>query len=245
MSYGWAHPYVEELIAAYALDGIQDDDRAVAEREILEHLSGCSSCQQLFRDLRETSGDLALIAEPMAVPTEVQDRIMASVKGEKRPRAAARRPHGWARALVAAALVAIVALVAWNLQLSGSLRTQQTAARSARVALQVINDPAAAVHDLTPAGAEGHVALAITRAGRAVLVGTGLAELPSDKVLELWLMHSGVPARAAVFRPSDGLAIVQLTIDASRWDAVGITVENAPGAAAPTTGTIFASTLPA
>jgi anti-sigma-K factor RskA len=234
------HAEIEEVIAAYALDSLGPEDRRDAEHELVEHLPGCASCQSLYRELRETVGDLALATEPARVPRALEQRIADALQGEKRaPADPGTRAAGWRRHAVAVvAAAALAALGAWNVSLTSTHRGDRARIRQALAAL---GDPAAARATLVDrASGAPSVWVALSPDGRVTLVGADLPRVPRDKVLELWLMRGGLPVPAGVFRPGSGLTIVILKVDPRVYDAAAITVETAPdGSPKPTGDMIF------
>lgn len=236
------HGQLEEAVASYALGALDDAERHAVEGVLLDHLPGCDSCRRMLADFREVVGDLALVAGARAVSEDVEQRLMERIRGE-RPAALAvapRRPRWWARAGVAAAMVAIGALGAWNL----SLGSQVTDARAQTVdlarALTLIGSPDARTVRL--AGERGTMLFA-QRPGEAVLVARDVVEPGDGRVLQLWLMRDGVPTDAGVFVPLEGSGVLGLGHDATGYDAVAVTIERAPGARRPSGNPIYTASL--
>ena len=77
------------LAGAYALDALGEADRARFER----HLSGCPSCDQEARGLREATSRLAdsLAARP---PDGMRERVMAAAALTRQNPPAVTRPPG-------------------------------------------------------------------------------------------------------------------------------------------------------
>ncbi len=237
------HGQLEETVASYALGALDDAERRELEGVLLDHLPGCDSCRLMLADFREVVGDLALVAGSRAVPDSVERQLMERVRGERRAAVAAvpRGPRWWARAGVAAAMVAIAGLGAWNL----SLGSQVTDARAKTVAvaraLTLIGSPDASMVKL--GGGERGTLLFAHRGGEAVLVARDVATPADGYVLQLWLMRDGTPVSAGVFRPDDGLAVLELERGAEGFDAVAVTIEKAPRAEQPSSAPIFSATL--
>ena len=75
------------------------------------------------------------------------------------------------------------------------------------------------------------------------LSGTGLAQLPDNKVYELWIIADSDPIPAGLFTPdADGNVdfVSELVGDPAVW---AVTIEDAAGAEAPTTEPIFVAAL--
>lgn len=77
-----------DLLEAYALDGLDPDERATVER----HLAGCAECRQVADDLARTLATLPLAlaaASSLAPPTAVKRRLLRMVSDAKEPEATA------------------------------------------------------------------------------------------------------------------------------------------------------------
>jgi len=241
------HRQLEESVAAYALGALDDADRREAEAALLEHLPGCESCRKMLADFREVAGDLALVAEPSTAPPEMEQRLIDTVRADEPPSPAVpirppRRRPGLRVAAVAAA-AAIVALGAWNVQLTSRVNDAHRQSRIVASALSLVGAPDA--HASTLTGSDGTLVF-VYRPGEAVLVGHDLTAAPSDRVLQLWLMRAGVPTSVGVFRPSAGSIVLPVRVDPAGFDGVAVTIEKGPhGAPRPTSAPIFSGTLTA
>ena len=238
------HEQLEEAIAAFALGAIDDAPRVETERALLEHLAGCASCRELFTDLREVAADLALSAEPRAVPKAVEERLLEAIR-ERRPQVErpGRRRSVLTRAGALAVAAAIVGLFAWNVQLSERVSDARSRSKQVVQALSLLGSTGARTASLD--AGRGDLVF-VYRKGEAVLVGHDLETPPSGRVLQLWLMRSGMPTSVGVFRPSDGLVVFPVHADATGFDRVAITVEKGPrGAKAPTAAPVYSATITA
>jgi anti-sigma-K factor RskA len=238
------HQQLEESVAGYVLGGMDDADRAETERALLEHLSGCASCRELFTDLREVTSDLALAVAPRKVPAEVERRILEGLPERPQVRApAAARRSRFERAAMLAAAAAIVALGAWNLQLGSRVNDATHRTQTVTAALSLLGAPD--THSTSLAGDEGTLVF-VWRPGEAILVGHDVSAPGKGNVLQLWLMRAGVPTSAGVFRPVDGVVALSVRVDPSAFDGVAVTQERGPnGAARPTRTPSYSGTLSA
>src|SRR5581483_8331611 len=105
---------VHELTAAYALDALDDDDRARFEA----HLPQCERCRSELAGLAETAGALALAAPPAAPPEALRARILDAAAAE-RENVVPLRPRGWLTGGLAAA-TAVAACAAIGLGIWGA-----------------------------------------------------------------------------------------------------------------------------
>jgi anti-sigma-K factor RskA len=239
------HGQLEEAVAGYALGVLDDAERREVEGVLLDHLPGCVSCSRMLADFREVAGDLALAAGSRSVPDAIEQRLMERIGAEKPPAQAVvpARPRWWARAAVAAAVVAIGSLGAWNLHLGSEVSDARADTVAVARALTLVGSPDAVTVRLG-GGAPGTLLFA-HRPGEAVLVARDVETPPDGYVLQLWLMRDGTPVSAGVFRPENGLAVLDLGTGADGYDAVAVTIERAPRAQRPTREPIFSATLTA
>lgn len=151
-----------------------------------------------------------------------------------------RRPSPWylrVLAPVAAVLaVAVIGLVAMVADLNS--RIGQLEASSTRMAEIAAADDAR----LVSATGDGSRATAVVSPGRGegVFVAEGLASLPADRTYQLWLLGSGDPVPAGVFRTDDqGRALRVVTGDMAAAEQIGVTVEPRGGSRQPTTDPVL------
>lgn len=229
------HPRIEEAIAAMVIDPA---GAAEHRTEVLDHLAGCETCQRLYRELREVAGDLAIAATPLALSSAVEDRVMTAIRGDRRDQTPARAPRrGRARALIAAATVAVVASATLNVTLLSRLDDARTEAR----ALAIVTSPEADLVRMRERGGPGVVTVGILDDGRAALVGNDL-RAPAGQVLELWIQRGRTMVPVVAFRPTDGRAALTFAYDPARDVAVAITIEDG-FVQAPTKDPIFIGAL--
>jgi anti-sigma-K factor RskA len=216
---------LHELVAAYALNALDEDDRAAFE----EHLGDCEQCTVALAELRDTAAALAYVPETVAPPAALRSRILETARAE-RPnvvplhRTGARRTWGLG-AVAAVAVAAAAALAIWNVSLHNSLDSERSA--NQKVVSVSLN------------GAQGK--LAVANSGRAVLFTCGIAKAPAGKTYEAWVITSGTAARAGEFAGGQGCVAVPLARDVPSGSTVAVTVEPDGGSDQPTTTPIIQS----
>jgi anti-sigma-K factor RskA len=234
---------IHSLSGAYAVDALDDTERADFER----HLAQCPECRAEVASLRETAAGLSALTETTP-PASMGEAVLAGVR-TVRPlpphtppgpevsevRAAGqvvplrRRPAAWIAGLAAAALLVVGGLV-WGPWQNQTPPTAQV------VAQHVLNaDDAQRV-----TGSVDGTRATIVRSesvGRAVLVADHLPSPPSGKDYQLWLAlpGRGMVSAGLLPRGSGPTLTYLLQGDASRATAAGITIEPAGGSTAPTT----------
>ena len=226
MSAARRHPEVEDLLGAYALDALEDDERDGVEL----HLRDCPRCRAEVADFRETA---ALLAYGGAeAPPGVWEKIQASLE-EAPPRLELARvvpidqarPNRWRQLLVAnAAVVLLVAALAVVALRGGGDGGQPPADLAALIAKVAVHPDATSVH-LAAAGGEGSADVVILD-GQAYLVRDSLPPLGDDETYQLWGQKGETKVSLGVLGSSPGQLVV--SADAS-YDALAITAEKKPG----------------
>jgi hypothetical protein len=168
---------------------------------------------------------------PGQAPTSAVPAIAPPAATQRRR---ARIP-AWALGL--AAVVVIGLLAGWNLMLMGSAADARHRAEVLRDAMVASQDPDARVAQLSgtgsASGAGGFVAMPPD--GDGFLVIHGLEPPPADQTYQAWFISGDQPRSAGLLRVGDdGLAIVEGLRPSGSFDAVGVTLEKAGGAASPT-----------
>jgi anti-sigma-K factor RskA len=223
---------LHELVAAYALNALDDDDRAAFE----EHLAGCEQCAAELAGLRDTAAALAYVPETVAPPAALRSRILDTARAE-RPNVVPlhrRSARSWGLGAVAAvAVAAAVALTVWNVSLSRSLDRERSANQKV---IAVLGEPGS-THALQ--GAAGR--LAVAQSGNAALFLCGIGAAPSGKTYEAWVITGGKAARAGEFNGSHGCVGVRLARSVPAGSAVAVTIEPDGGSNQPTSTPIINS----
>lgn len=222
---------VHALSGAYAIDALDDIERAQFER----HLVDCTECRAEVDSLREGAAVLAEFA-PVAPSAELRSRILAEVATVRPlpPQVAEVRPvRRRFPALVAAAAAVVTLGVGGGLAYDAITQDAPTINVSATQRVLEADDAERYVHRL----ADGSRAIVYRSKSlnQAVVVTEGMADPGEGKVYELWLNHDGEMV-AAGFMP-DGDNTVLLSGDAAEADGIGITVEPEGGSPEPTLDT--------
>ena len=240
-----SHSEYEELAAGYVLGALEPDD----EHLFQQHLSGCSVCEANVRELEAVVGGLAYAAPPVDPP----DTLWAGIRREIRPEAARRtsipaaapgppsgaglrRPRLLPALAAAAAILLVVVLSLWNLNLRDQNAVYRDRVAALERATQLANDPTAALVKLDDqpgtTGAQATV-IASSRQDRGVLLVQNLPPLQRNRVYELW----GVPGgkidkaeKALVFVPlrRQGTQALQFEVPIQPGTVFAITEEPGP-----------------
>jgi anti-sigma-K factor RskA len=219
---------IHALSGAYAVDALDEHERAQFER----HLAECADCRAEVDSLRGAAASLADATEVAPPPQLRADVLAAITKVRPLPPLPSQLPdHGRGRRfrglLVAAAAVAVVGT---------GLAVTQPWDDELNPVDQVI---AAADADRASVKIDGGKATVYRSEslGRAALVTDDLPGVPDGKVYELWLQVDGAMVPAGLLDASGDQELL-LTGDASKATAAGITVEPDGGSKQPTTAPI-------
>ncbi|HXQ18066.1 MAG TPA: anti-sigma factor [Acidimicrobiales bacterium] len=226
MSDDTVHDEVESLLGAYALDAVDDDERALVE----SHLEGCPRCRAEVDAFMEVAAALGNSIDP--VPPELWARIggrldlsapgdatLLEIRAKARQQIAGFAPRRvgagatavaarWQRrAMVAAAAAAAVALALVSLSLSNAnSRVDQlqalAAARGAGAAAQAaLADPAHRLVELRGPGGAQLATVVVSPTGTGYLLASHFAPLPGTQTYQLWARIDSRPISLGLLGP--------------------------------------------
>lgn len=236
---------VDELAAAYALGSVDPDE----ERAISEHLATCDSPHSEARDLVAAASVLPAAVEPVTPSPALRARLMTTIAETPQehrpvaqhaaPRAVAEVPgRPWWRlaplptGLAAVGLAAVIGLGAWNVNLNQRLADRDAALRAVASA-----DAAYAVRGSAGTG------WVLETDGRAIFLADSLAELPADRIYELWLIGpDGDPVDVGTLASADGLTLVELERELGPATVFAVTIE-AERVSSPTSEPVLVASL--
>jgi anti-sigma-K factor RskA len=228
-----------QLIAPYALDALEADDRSRFEA----HLALCEQCRVELVGFMSTAARLGE-AEAVAPPPELRERLltMAASTSQEHPvvtalsqRSRVRRyaPRLALAAAVAAAVVGIGGFVAER-ERADDLRAD----RSQLTAVMSAQD-ATTTEGAVSGGGEVRVIASPTH-DAAVVVGAALSSLDPDQTYQVWRMRDGEPTSVGLLGRGPGMLYVEGIKGA---DAFAVTVEPSGGSPKPTTEPIAATPI--
>ncbi|MGH2674771.1 MAG: anti-sigma factor domain-containing protein [Actinomycetota bacterium] len=224
------HEDVEELLGAYALDAVPEDERQMVE----EHLALCQVCRNEAREHQETA---AMLSGGAAAPLGVWDRIatalevsapasLQAARGARAPRKIGR----WATGIAAAAAVAAIVVLGLRvveqdrlLDRVAGVTEEQALARAAGAALR---DPEARRVTLRSPDGALSVEGVLLPDGKGYLVRHNLRPLSPDRTYQLWALGDAPPISAGVLGSDPG--VVAFSVD-PRVGGLAITEEDAGG----------------
>ncbi len=221
---------IHALSGAYAVDAVDEFERALFER----HLADCASCRSEVDSLREAS---SLIAETSAQtpPASLRDAVLSEIKSVRplppvviaaaeRGRATRRRFPALVAAAAALIVVGGVGATVWHPW------SDDTAPISAAQRVEDATDAQTFTHQLDDGGT-----VTLTRSktlNQAIVSTEGLAPLDDDQTYELWLIHDDQMVPAGI---TDGdVSSLLLEGDPATASGAGITIEPEGGSDEPT-----------
>jgi anti-sigma factor RsiW len=221
---------IHALSGAYAVDALDDIERAQFER----HLAECAECRAEVASLRATA---ATLAETSATtpPPALRDKVLAEIATVRPlppavPAGAAPRRRFRLAALAAAA--AVIAAVGGGLVVAEPW-ADDTGQTQVSAVDRVLQAPDAERYTQSVNGSQATLVRSPSL-NRAVLVTEDMAPPPQGKVYELWLDHEGIGMVPAGLMEQGGEQAVLLEGDPATAIGAGITVEPAGGSEEPT-----------
>jgi hypothetical protein len=193
--------------------------------------------------LDAAAAETAAAAEPAGPAVDDGSGAVVALDAARRRRAAGLSRVARPQVLVpafAAAAAAAVALGIWGANVSDTLERERAARASAAGALAAFADP-----DARRATAQN--ASLVVNQGRGALSVARLAPAPEGKAYQAWVIPPGkAPIPAGLFVVTGGRAVIVLEPTVEPGAVVAITLEDAAGAAAPTSEPLLAlQTTPA
>jgi anti-sigma-K factor RskA len=216
-----AHEAVHDLTPAYALDALDERERAEYEA----HLATCEECRVELASLQESASSLAYAVPAPAPPPQLRERILDQAQSERSNVVPLRRPRvNYVLGTVAAVAAAVaVALGLWNLALLSDSGDQRLVDQDARVVALPEDAPMSGQLLVDPDGA-------------ATLI-VDSRPTPADKDYEIWVIQGETSRPAGVF--DGGRRIVRLSRPVPRGASVAVTLERNGGVLRPTTQPLF------
>jgi hypothetical protein len=223
---------IHALVGAYALDAVDDLERAAFDR----HLRDCEACRADAADLQAAAARLA-DGTWSVPPPSLRESVLAEIATTRqvapvapaRPRRSASlrlRLTAAAAAVVAAATAGSAVFVVQDQR----VRHEHALAEAASREKVILSAPDLVVRqeDLTTGG---HVTVATSRLQNAGVILLAGSAAPADgKVFEAWTIEAQGPVPAGTGRTT----LSHVVEDLSATSAVAVTIEPASGSIRPT-----------
>lgn len=237
------HDPVEELLGVYALDAVDDDERALVDA----HLAECPRCRAEVDGYREVAAQLALSGAP--APSGLWDRIAEAIEGAPAPPLRlvvdeGRRDRGrrWWTAgksvAAAAAAVAIVGLSVASVRQQDTIDGMEQAQDLTGAANAAFASPEARIAELATPDGEVLVRAAVLPDGNGFVLANALPDLDGG-TYQLWGAAGGQVISLGPLGEAPGVRSFPADESVSQ---LMITAEAAP-VAAPTSDPLVAGYL--
>jgi hypothetical protein len=218
------HDRIEELLAGYVLLGLSAEDAIEADRLLSEHVPSCPRCRDAMAGVQAVAGDLALAVSPAQPPDLLLPRIrrgVAEIPFRRRRRASI--------VAVAAGVAAVVGLAGLSVQLGDRVsRTEQQRGRLL-AAMEALQQPGTSPVSLQSQGQTAAGLVEVSGPGLELMyiIGRDVPMPAPGRAYQLWLGSKGTFVRVedGEFVPDDGLVLLELTVDAGRFDEILVTEE--------------------
>jgi Anti-sigma-K factor rskA/Putative zinc-finger len=264
---GLTHDEVVDLAASFVLDALEPDEMAA----VREHLATCTEPHDEIVELGGVVPALAASVPLVEPPAALKARVMAAAAADLEARQIAadstaieaaappppqaddvvrplrRGPNrlgAWALGI--AAVIAIVALGAWNLSLQRQLDDAQAYQQQVAAVLDAAEQPGALTAVLRAADATGPSGFAaVTSEGIARIAMRDLAPVSGSEVYEAWVIAAdGVPVALGELQLQPGGAgyLEAGGLPAESGIVLALTREPGPDSTTPSTAPISAGT---
>jgi anti-sigma-K factor RskA len=245
------HDEAYELLAALALDAVDDHERLVIE----EHVATCPKCRSELDSLLEVAGALGNSVDPLpeGLWTSISSRIYDNgdvahpmpvlaydngarvVSSQRRHvRRPAQRTVFSSLGAVAAALIVVLAVSLANQTNRASNLQHQLVNESATSA--ALATPGHTVVDMASSTQADLASFVLVPDGRGYLISSHLPTLPVGDTYQLWGVINGKPISIAIMGTSPRK--VTFTVSGSKPTLLGITVEPTGGSPIPTSAMV-------
>jgi hypothetical protein len=221
------HERIDELLAGYVLRSLSGEDAAEANRLLAEHVPSCLACRQTLAGLQSVAGDLALDADPVAPPEPALARIHRAM--ERVPLSGGGGRRG-AFVGFAASAVALVALGGLTFTMASRASQAEDRADLAIELASVMASPGVRPVNVDPQGEtpsdSRFVQVSAADIRRVYLIAEFCPDPSPGHEYQLWLGSEGrfTPV-GGMFRPENGVVLLELVVDVSVYDEVWITEE--------------------
>ena len=215
------HDAAEELLAGYVLGSLTGADAEAADRLLDEHVPDCITCRGTLDAFRGVTGELGLVADPLAPPETLLPRIERELTGGRRRRLPQWRP---AR-MVAGAAAAVVLIGAVGLALTNDggngpseLLTKADLATVTNIAnasgSQITKVPGGEASEVEPPAHD-----------ELYMMWTGVPAPGPGLTYRLWAIRGDSVTYLGDFLPENGIVALRVAVDPATVDHLLITTE--------------------
>ncbi len=220
------HERIDELLAGYVLLALSGEDAKEADRLLADHVPACLACRQTLTDLQTLAGDLALAADPVPPPDLVLTRLHRGIEDVPLSGRSGRRGSFLA---LAASVAAFVALGGLSFVMVNRANRAEDRMATALDLIATMQSPGANQVQVDPKGgtpaSTGFLEVSAPDVRVLYLAARDCPEPEPGYDYVLWLGSGGSFTPVERFVPLDGLVLLGLPVDVSRFDEIWITEE--------------------
>jgi anti-sigma-K factor RskA len=256
------HEQASQLLGAYALDAVDEEEAALIEA----HVAECPRCTAELAEHREVAGMLGNMGgdaprelwerissqatRPVSAPSSTPELGVSSIGGAERRH---RRPRGrrapWlAAGAVLAAAAVVVALMAVQVERLNTkvanlsaLTASQGISRAEQAALL---DPSTSRVMLVGSNGTSAAEVVLVRNGLSYFVNVGMGRLSRSRTYQLWAISGKEAISLGLL--GRGPTVVPFVVNSGRAPTrFAVTVERAAGVVTPTSTPVAASAVTA
>ena len=231
------HEELKNLVAAYVLGALPEDEVGVVRNHILT----CDECMAEADQHSTAMDSLALAVEPAPLPPGFAERVMAQIAPSPEAETASvagRRSWvpEWLRGRGLALAGGMAALILLGVVGSGWIQARQDLARTEDVLSALVRGDGIQLR-----GDSGAAAELLPRSQGAVMAVAGLPEAPGSHVYQLWYMRDGEPVSVGTFETRDSVVVMEVAESFEGYEDAAVTVEPKGGSQQPTSDPVIAS----
>jgi anti-sigma factor RsiW len=223
-----SNPDIHTLAGPYALDAVDDVERAAFNR----HLAECEACAIEVAELQAAAGRLTDLTA-QAPPPGLKDTVLAAISRTpqaNRKAGGGRAATRWRRWAVAAVAVGILAGGAGATTFVVQEQRVRDAQQQSTAITSVLSAPDAVVRTMKLGGGTVTVILSPSL-DRGVAVASALPSPGADRAYQLWVLKDDVPANAGVLPTGSGDGV---TLFGGVRGAGAMALSDEPGGGSPT-----------
>jgi len=231
------HGEIQDLLGAYALGAVDDNERAIIDA----HLQTCESCRIELDDHSRLAETLLRHASRVSPLASIESNGSAKKNGDA---GRERRVRRWA----APVAIVIVAVILGGVFVQAEIRSDGLETRMQRIevlerAQLATTDPAAVVTTLRTPRSEPVLTVVSRRAagGASYAMNSALPRLTGGRTYQLWRVDSGVITAAVALGPRPDATAFSLPSGVSGFL---LTVETGPAPRRPTLPAVATGLVP-